>query len=49
LSGAGLGLNWAGAQQWTAKLQVAERIGAVPTLIHDPSSVRLWAEINKAF
>jgi hemolysin activation/secretion protein len=49
LSGAGLGLNWAGAQQWSAKLQVAERVGAVPTLIHDPSSVRVWGEINKAF
>jgi hemolysin activation/secretion protein len=49
LSGAGLGLNWAGARQWSAKLQVAERVGAVPTLIHDPSSVRVWGEINKAF
>jgi len=49
LSGAGLGLNWAGPHQWSAKLQVAERIGAVPTLIHDPSSVRVWAEVNKAF
>jgi hemolysin activation/secretion protein len=49
LSGAGLGLNWAGPQQWSAKLQVAERVGAVPSLIHDPSSVRVWGEINKAF
>jgi hemolysin activation/secretion protein len=49
LSGAGLGLNWAGAQQWSAKLQVAGRVGAVPTLVHDPSSVRVWGEINKAF
>jgi hemolysin activation/secretion protein len=44
LSGAGLGLNWAGSHQWSAKLQVAERVGAVPTLIHDPSSVRVWGE-----
>jgi hemolysin activation/secretion protein len=49
LSGAGLGLNWSGLQQWSAKLDVAERIGAVPTLIHDPSSVRVWAEVNRAF
>jgi hemolysin activation/secretion protein len=49
LSGAGLGLNWAGPQQWSAKLQVAERVGAVPSLIHDPSSVHVWGEINKAF
>ena len=49
LSGAGLGLNWAGPDQWSAKLQVAERVGAVPVLIHDPTSVRVWGEINKAF
>lgn len=49
LSGAGLGLNWAGANQWSAKLQVAEHVGAIPVLIHDPSSVRVWGEINKAF
>jgi hemolysin activation/secretion protein len=49
LSGAGLGLNWAGPSQWSAKLQVAERVGAVPVLIHDPTSVRVWGEIDKAF
>ena len=49
LSGAGLGLNWSDPQQWSAKLQVAERIGGVPTLVHDPSSVRVWAEVNRAF
>jgi hemolysin activation/secretion protein len=49
LSGAGFGLNWSGPQQWNAKLQVAERVGAVPALIHDPSSVHVWAEVNKAF
>jgi len=49
LNGAGLGLNWTGPNQWSAKLQVAERVGAVPVLIHDPSSVRVWGEINKAF
>jgi len=49
LSGAGLGLDWSGPQLWSAKLQVAERIGGVPILVHDPSSVRLWLELNKAF
>jgi hemolysin activation/secretion protein len=49
LSGAGLGLAWSGPQLWSAKLQLAERIGAVPELIHDPSSVRLWLEVDKAF
>jgi hypothetical protein len=28
---------------------LAARIGAVPVLINDPSSVRLWVELNKAF
>jgi hemolysin activation/secretion protein len=49
LNGAGIGLNWSGPQQWSAKLQVAERVGGVSSLIQDPSSVRLWAEINRAF
>jgi hemolysin activation/secretion protein len=49
LNGAGLGLNWTGPHEWSAKLQVAERVGGVPALIQDPSSVRLWAEINRAF
>jgi hypothetical protein len=37
-----------GPHQWGVKLQVAERVGAVPILIHDPSSVRVWGEINRA-
>ena len=49
LSGAGLGLNWNGPHQWSAKLQLAERIGGVPTLIQEASSVRVWAELNRAF
>ena len=49
LTGAGIGLAWAGPQQWTAKTSLAARIGAVPSLVTDPSSVRLWVEVNKAF
>jgi hemolysin activation/secretion protein len=49
LSGAGLGINWSGPHQWNAKFDLAERIGGVPSLVHDPSSVRLWAEVNRAF
>jgi hemolysin activation/secretion protein len=49
LSGGGVGLSWAGPQQWTAKTSLAARFGAVPTLVSDPSSVRLWVELNKAF
>ncbi len=49
LTGAGVGLAWAGPHQWTAKTSLAARIGAVPSLITDPSSVRLWLELNRAF
>lgn len=49
LSGAGLGLGWSGLHQWSAKLEVAERVGNTPTLVHDPASVRIWAELNRAF
>jgi hemolysin activation/secretion protein len=49
LSGAGVGLSWDGPHQWTAKTSLAARIGAVPVLITDPSTVRLWVELNRAF
>jgi hemolysin activation/secretion protein len=49
LSGAGLGLNWSGAHQWSAKLEIAARVGGVPVLVRDPSSGRLWLEISRAF
>jgi hemolysin activation/secretion protein len=49
LSGAGLGLNWSGPNLWTAKLQLAARVGGVPSLVHDPSSMRVWAEVNRMF
>jgi hemolysin activation/secretion protein len=49
LSGAGVGLAWAGPHQWSAKTSLAARIGATPSLVTDPSSVRLWVELNRAF
>lgn len=49
LSGAGVGLNWAGPDQWHAKLYVAAPIGSTPQLIGDNKSVRAWAEIGKGF
>lgn len=49
LSGVGLGLNWAGPSQWSAKLYVAARIGSPPDLVGDTSSVRAWAQIGKSF
>jgi hemolysin activation/secretion protein len=49
LNGAGLGVNWNGPHQWSAKLDLAARVGAVSALIQDASSVRIWAELNRAF
>jgi hemolysin activation/secretion protein len=49
LSGAGLGMNWAGSDQWRAKLYVAAPLGSTPQLIGSNKSVRAWAEIGKAF
>jgi hypothetical protein len=36
LSGASLGLAWSGAHQWSAKLEIAERVGNNPRLVHEP-------------
>jgi hemolysin activation/secretion protein len=49
LSGAGLGLNWAGANFWSAKICVAARIGATPVLVANPGSARAWLEVSRAF
>jgi len=49
LSGAGIGLNWAGGNGWTAALTVAKPIGAVPTLVGAAASSRVWLELHKAF
>ncbi|MDP1580400.1 MAG: ShlB/FhaC/HecB family hemolysin secretion/activation protein [Candidatus Didemnitutus sp.] len=49
LSGAGVGLNWHGQNQWSAKLNVAVPIGATPSVVPNTSSARLWVELSKAF
>jgi filamentous hemagglutinin family protein len=49
LSGAGVGLNWRGPDQWQASLSVANRLGNAPSLVDDQSSVRGWASVSKAF
>ncbi len=49
LSGAGVGLNWRGPDQWQASLSVANRLGNAPSLVDDQSSVRGWASLTKAF
>ena len=49
LSGVGIGLNWAAGNGWTAALGVAKPIGAVPVLVGDAASSRVWLELHKAF
>jgi hemolysin activation/secretion protein len=49
LSGAGVGLNWAGPNQWSAKICVATPIGSVPVLAASPTTARAWIEISRGF
>jgi len=49
LSGAGVGLNWSGANNWSARLSVATRIGNLPSLLATAAATRGWIEINKGF
>lgn len=49
LSGAGVGLNWAGPDQWSARLFVAAPIGAIPSLVGNTSSARAWVQVGKTF
>jgi hemolysin activation/secretion protein len=49
LSGAGVGVNYAGLKQWRAKTYIATRIGGPPTLVASSASTRVWVEISKGF
>jgi hemolysin activation/secretion protein len=49
LSGAGVGLNWSGAQQWSAQLHIAAPFGARPALASGVASCRASAEISRRF
>ena len=49
MSGAGVGMNWNGPEQWRASASVATRLGAVPALLGKQSSVRAWLLLGKAF
>ncbi len=49
LSGAGLGLNWTGTHQWSAKGAIATPLGSTPAIAGATSSVRGWIEIEKGF
>jgi hemolysin activation/secretion protein len=49
LSGAGLGMNWSGPYQLSARAYVAARFGGVSAVVPDSSSVRVWIELTKLF
>jgi len=47
LSGAGVGLSWAGPKQWNASAYLATRLGSTPVLVASTASTRAWVEISK--
>jgi len=49
LSGAGVGLNWNGPDQWSAKTYVATPLGETPALVGRTNSTRAGVEINRRF
>ena len=49
INGAGLGFNWTGPNQWSAKASVAARLGSAPILAGASRSVRAWLTIAKGF
>ncbi len=50
LSGAGLGLNWMGAKEWSVRTYVAARTGSASSvLLPNSSSSRVWVEVGKGF
>ena len=49
LSGAGIGLNWNGPDQWGAKMYVATPVGSIPVLAGDTNSTRAWMEVSRRF
>ena len=49
LTGAGVGLNWTDARQWSAKAYVAAPIGGTPELIGRNNSTRAWFALSKGF
>jgi hemolysin activation/secretion protein len=49
LRGAGVGLNWTGAQQWSAQLHIAAPFGAHPASVAGEASCRASAEISRRF
>jgi hemolysin activation/secretion protein len=49
LTGAGVGFNWSGLNQWSAKTYIAAPIGSTPVLVGTTPSARAWIELGKGF
>nr|WP_239537726.1 ShlB/FhaC/HecB family hemolysin secretion/activation protein [Dyella mobilis] len=49
LSSVGLGLNWAGPDQWVAQVQVGQPVGNTPELAGKRPSTRAWVQLSKGF
>ena len=51
LSGAGLGLNWQGPQQWRTRITYARSLGNTPSQLAGSSSKQssAWVELGTAF
>lgn len=49
LSGTGVGLNWVGLNQWSARAYIAKPLGTTPVLVGSSASTRAWVEISRGF
>ena len=49
LSGAGVGLNWSGVDQWSARANLAAPLGATPELLGTTDTARAWVELSRRF
>ncbi|WP_457306923.1 ShlB/FhaC/HecB family hemolysin secretion/activation protein [Polaromonas sp. P5_E6] len=49
LSGAGVGLDWTGLNQWRARAYLASPLGQTPELVRTTDSTRMWTEVAYRF
>lgn len=48
-SGAGVGLDWSGLNQWRARAYLASPLGTAPVLVKAPDAMRMWTEVAYRF
>lgn len=48
-SGAGVGLDWNGLNQWRARAYLASPLGPIPELVRTTDSMRVWTELAYRF